>query len=527
MADWRNEPSGEYPDFQVSNVFSYGVISSDYFERQYLPIIATLVTSASSTVYAPNDITKIFSNTYYLKDIGGKLFVPNNLNGNDGLGTDLVKNVIKPKSAAEFASTAMAALLNSERTDYDAPWEYVEGAEYPTIKAGDKGALEAAIAGAEEAIGEMNEEDYTPASWAALADALTAAKNLAEGEFIGQDEIDEALAALDAALDGLAELADKTALNEAIAEAKALTETNYTADSWAALKTALAKAETVAADADATRDEVEEAVYALTTALEALVERTEGGGDNKPEIVAPDSVPNTIKNSLTDTDTVLPASVSGITSGAESLQGGAEKLNPNAAGSKNDNGTPLTKTEGGTVYANPAAIIEAAEESVKIDPDKAVALPIFRAEVSESKEGDLATAAIPLSPSLDDLEGVRVGDMVLLKLKNDGEAEALKRVSSVSDISDGRYVITDGEDGSIIGENEKIEAGMTYLFMIGIQDNGPLDWDGTVGVIVDPLTLGARQYESDSSGGCDAGLGVFGLLGLFGAVIMTTRRKSA
>ena len=535
MADWRDINSGAYEDFQVSNVFNYGSITSAGLAAKYLPIIAVLVTSTSSQNYTPTDIINIFSNTYYLRpeeddddddNNDGQLFVPSILNGS-GLGTELVKTVIKSKTAAEFASAAMADLLNNDdRTGASAPWEYVEGAEYPTIKAGDKDALEAAIAGAEEAIDGLNEEDYTPASWAALTDALAAAKKLAEGEFIGRDEIDEALAALEGALAGLAEPADKTALNEAIAEAKALTETNYTADSWAALKTALAMAESVAADANATWDEIDGALSDLNTASENLVPRP-SGGDNKSEIVTPDSVPDTIRNSLTDTDTVLPSSVSGITSDAESLQGGAEKLNPNAAGNKNDNGTPLTKTEGGTVYANPAAIIEAAEESVKIDPDKAVALPIFRAEVSESTEGALATAAIPLSPSLDDLEGVRVGDMVLLKLKNDGEAEALKRVSSVSDISDGRYVITDGEDGRIIGENEKIEAGMTYLFMIGIQDNGPLDWDNNVGVIVDPLTLGARQYESDSSGGgCDTGLGVLGLLGLFCAAIPAARRKS-
>ena len=45
---------------------------------------------------------------------------------------------------------------------------------------------------------------------------------------------------------------DKTELNTAIATAEALTETDYTVESWATLASALGAAETVAADEDAT-----------------------------------------------------------------------------------------------------------------------------------------------------------------------------------------------------------------------------------------------------------------------------------
>jgi Synergist-CTERM protein sorting domain-containing protein len=59
--------------------------------------------------------------------------------GADGFGTDIVKEVIKSKTAEEFASPEMAALLNNGRTGADAPWEYIEGNPYPTLKDPDSG----------------------------------------------------------------------------------------------------------------------------------------------------------------------------------------------------------------------------------------------------------------------------------------------------------------------------------------------------------------------------------------------------
>ena len=64
---------------------------------------------------------------------------------------------------------------------------------------------------------------------------------------------------------------DKTALAAAIAEAEALNEADYTEESWAALQTALADAENVLADNDATQDEVDAAKEALEAAVAALI----------------------------------------------------------------------------------------------------------------------------------------------------------------------------------------------------------------------------------------------------------------
>ena len=134
MADWRDEQTDEYPDFQVSGVFNYGSVIASGIPFRDSTIIATLCNSPSFGNYSAADIANIFSNTYYLNGCGGQLFVPSVLNGSDGLGTNTVKTVIKSKTAEEFASAAMAALLNNGREGDDAPWEYVEDALYPTLK---------------------------------------------------------------------------------------------------------------------------------------------------------------------------------------------------------------------------------------------------------------------------------------------------------------------------------------------------------------------------------------------------------
>ena len=64
--------------------------------------------------------------------------------------------------------------------------------------------------------------------------------------------------------------ADKTALNALIAEAEALKETDYTAESWKEFKAALASAETVAADSAASQSAVNEAKDKLQSAMTAL-----------------------------------------------------------------------------------------------------------------------------------------------------------------------------------------------------------------------------------------------------------------
>ncbi|MDH6367429.1 MULTISPECIES: endo-alpha-N-acetylgalactosaminidase family protein, partial [unclassified Breznakia] len=110
----------------------------------------------------------------------------------------------------------------------------------------DKTALESTITDAEA----LTEADYTADSWAVLEDALADAKAVVADTNATQQEVDDAKAALENAINDLVTVTvvDKTALESTITEAEALTEADYTADSWAVLEDALADAKAVVAD---------------------------------------------------------------------------------------------------------------------------------------------------------------------------------------------------------------------------------------------------------------------------------------
>ncbi|MDH6367611.1 MULTISPECIES: LPXTG cell wall anchor domain-containing protein, partial [unclassified Breznakia] len=132
----------------------------------------------------------------------------------------------------------------------------------------------------------------TADSWAVLEDALADAKAVVADTNATQQEVDDAKAALESAIDELVAVTvvDKTALTTAIAKAEALTEADYTAESWTALKDALADAKAVAADANATQQAVDIAKATLENAVKDLVKVDESKTDSsKLETVIKDS----------------------------------------------------------------------------------------------------------------------------------------------------------------------------------------------------------------------------------------------
>ena len=84
----------------------------------------------------------------------------------------------------------------------------------------DKDALNDQIAAAEQ----LKAEDYTENSWAAMQEALTAAKAVAEDSTASQAEIDQATAALSDAVAALEEAIDDTASDAAIKALQAMVE---------------------------------------------------------------------------------------------------------------------------------------------------------------------------------------------------------------------------------------------------------------------------------------------------------------
>lgn len=133
-----------------------------------------------------------------------------------------------------------------------------------------KEAMENSVAAAEQKIQEIKESEYTPASVKALKDALDACKNL-NPETATKADYDNKKEALDNAVKGLAKLADKTALNQTIVDAKAKKEADYEAASYKNMQEKLNIANAVAANVNATQAEVDKARNDLLAAVNALV----------------------------------------------------------------------------------------------------------------------------------------------------------------------------------------------------------------------------------------------------------------
>ena len=93
--------------------------------------------------------------------------------------------------------------------------------------------------------------------------------------------MDSAAAELEAAYDLLVKVSDKTELQNLIAQAGGLKESDYTAETWNALQEALKAAVAVDAEHDATQEDVDSAAEALKAAIDALEPAT-GEDPDKP-----------------------------------------------------------------------------------------------------------------------------------------------------------------------------------------------------------------------------------------------------
>ena len=108
-----------------------------------------------------------------------------------------------------------------------------------------------------------------------FADALAKANEVNADAEATQADVDAAVKALNDAIAGLEDYVppvDKTELAAAIADAAQYDEADYTKASWAAFADALAKANEVNADAEATQDDVTAAIDALNAAIAGLEE---------------------------------------------------------------------------------------------------------------------------------------------------------------------------------------------------------------------------------------------------------------
>ena len=176
-----------------------------------------------------------------------------------------------PFAAALADANAVNADANATQDAVNAAVAALAAAQGNLVEKADKSALATAIAGAES----LDEADYTPDSWAEadLATAIADAKAVLADDNATAAAVADAIQLLrDAALN-LVEKADTDALEDAIATLPEIKEEDATPETWAAYEAALAAAQLVLADANATQDDVDAAEAALLAAIAGIQEK--------------------------------------------------------------------------------------------------------------------------------------------------------------------------------------------------------------------------------------------------------------
>lgn len=122
-------------------------------------------------------------------------------------------------------------------------------------------------------VGGLNKDDYTPESWSAMTDVYSEAIALVDHARL-QSDVDDMTARLKEAIDNLVRkpAIDYTALNAQIAVADGLTEADYTAESWSAMKAVYSRAKALVNNAS-TQKEVDDMTAELIAAIKALVRK--------------------------------------------------------------------------------------------------------------------------------------------------------------------------------------------------------------------------------------------------------------
>ena len=189
---------------------------------------------------------------------------------------------------------AVQADVNAALTALNSAYEALEEKPEPEPDV-DKDKLQEAV----NIYGAIEQGDYTDESWGTFRDALQAAKDILADEDAVQEDVDNALEALNSAYEALEEKTepepgdevDKDKLQTAVDGYKDTEQGSYTDESWEVFQNALQAAQTVLADPDASQEEVDGALIALNSAYAALEETKEPEKPVQPEKEPPTEHP--------------------------------------------------------------------------------------------------------------------------------------------------------------------------------------------------------------------------------------------
>ena len=121
------------------------------------------------------------------------------------------------------------------------------------------------------------EEAYTKDSWKAFTEVLTEVNKTLKDGSATKEDVTNAIAELTKAMEQLErvqeETVDSTKLEELLNILDKLDKSEYTADSWKALEKVVEEAKAVLAKADASQEEIDEAIEKVSNAVSKLEEK--------------------------------------------------------------------------------------------------------------------------------------------------------------------------------------------------------------------------------------------------------------
>ena len=132
---------------------------------------------------------------------------------------------------------------------------------------GDKTALQKMV----DQIANLTASEYTESTWSALQAVLPSVNEVLENANAIQEEVDEVYGELVKAFINLRLKPNKDLLADLINKANGLNSASYTANTWTAVADEVLKAQAVLNNPEATKEEVEAAVSALTKAMAGLI----------------------------------------------------------------------------------------------------------------------------------------------------------------------------------------------------------------------------------------------------------------
>ena len=171
----------------------------------------------------------------------------------------------------------------------------------PSAPEVDKSELETLI----KMLSQLQEDEYTTESFAVLNNALSLAKNVLADENAEQSQVDAMVNELKNARDGLIKQigVNKSALEEAVANAESLDSSDYSKESFAKLVDTVDKAKLLLVDPNASQADIDSAQEEIAKMIQSLV-AAEPSEPSLPDVEDPvKPLPEKLKLTITDEKT--------------------------------------------------------------------------------------------------------------------------------------------------------------------------------------------------------------------------------